>query len=286
MREDNKKNYRQNRQTGPGRPRGGIRRGPAAAARDDRSEEERALILEGKNAVEEALESGREIDKILFAPGSHKTVGYLIAKAREKGIQAQETDRHKLDRLSETGAHQGIIALCAAVQYASVEEILALAQARDQAPLLVICDGITDPHNLGAIIRTCEVVGAHGVIVPKRRSAGINAACAKAAAGALEYLPVAKVSNLQQTIEDLKARGIAVVAADMGGQTMYGTDLVRPTAIVIGAEGAGISRMVREQSDCIVSIPQKGRIQSLNASNAAAVLLYEALRQRGERVIS
>ena len=130
------------------------------------------------------------------------------------------------------------------------------------------------------------MVGAHGVIVPKRRSAGINAACAKAAAGALEYLPVAKVSNLQQTIEDLKARGIAVVAADMGGQTMYGTDLVRPTAIVIGAEGAGISRMVREQSDCIVSIPQKGRIQSLNASNAAAVLLYEALRQRGERVIS
>ena len=167
------------------------------------------------------------------------------------------------------------------MQYASVEEILALARARDQAPLLVICDGITDPHNLGAIIRTCEVVGAHGVIVPKRRSAGINAACAKAAAGALEYLPVAKVSNLQQTIEELKTRGIAVVAADMGGQTMYGTDLARPTAIVIGAEGAGISRMVREQSDCIVSIPQKGRIQSLNASNAAAVLLYEALRQRG-----
>lgn len=279
MREDNKKNYRQNRQ---GAPRGYGRGRPAASAdRQPRGEEERALILEGKNAVEEALESGRPIDKILFASGSHKTVGYLIAKAREKGIPAQETDRHKLDRLSETGAHQGVIALCAAVQYAGVADLLALAEDRGEAPLLVICDGITDPHNLGAIIRTCEVVGAHGVILPKRRSAGINAACAKAAAGALEYLPVAKVSNLQQTIEELKARGIAVVAADMGGDAMYGVDLARATAIVIGAEGAGISRMVREQSDAIVSIPQKGRIQSLNASNAAAVLLYEALRQRG-----
>lgn len=249
--------------------------------RPERSEEEKALIMEGKNAVWEALESGRAIDKILFASGSHKTVGHIIAKAREKGIMAQETDKRKLDKLSETGSHQGIIALCAAAEYAEVEDILRLAEDREEKPLIIICDGITDPHNLGAIIRTAEIVGAHGIIVPKRRSAGLNAACAKAAAGALEYLPVAKVANLQQTIEELKEKGIFIFAADMGGSAMYELDFTVPAAIVIGSEGEGISRMVREKSDHIVSIPQKGRIQSLNASNAAAVLLYEAFRQRG-----
>ena len=256
----------------------GYDRGPR---RDERSEEERELILEGKNAIEEALESGRAIDKIMFAPGSHKTVGYLIARAREMGIQAQETDKHKLDRLSITGSHQGIVALCAAASYSTVEDILGLAEQCGEKPLLLICDGITDPHNLGAIIRTAEIVGAHGIIVPKRRSAGLNAACAKAAAGALEYMPIAKVSNLQACIEELKEKGIFIFAADMGGKAMYDLDFTVPAAIVIGSEGEGISRMVREKSDHIVSIPQKGRIQSLNASNAAAVLLYEALRQRG-----
>ena len=265
--------------------KGGFNKGGFRGGRDhggfERSEEEKALIMEGKNAVWEALESGRAIDKILFASGSHKTVGHIIAKAREKGIMAQETDKRKLDKLSETGSHQGIIALCAAAEYAEVEDILNLASDRDEKPLIIICDGITDPHNLGAIIRTAEIVGAHGIIVPKRRSAGLNAACAKAAAGALEYLPVAKVSNLQQTIEELKEKGIFIFAADMGGAAMYELDFTVPAAIVIGSEGEGISRMVREKSDHIVSIPQKGRIQSLNASNAAAVLLYEAFRQRG-----
>ena len=257
----------------------------AETRRKDRSREEDDRyegLLEGRNAISEALQAGTGLEKLYVANGAvDATLRRLTAKARERGIPVVQCDRRKLDAMSATGAHQGVIAACSAVEYVPLEELLERARQRGEAPLLVLCDGITDPHNLGAIIRTCEVVGAHGVIVPKRRSAGINAACAKAAAGALEYLPVAKVSNLQQTIEDLKARGIAVVAADMGGQTMYGTDLARPTAIVIGAEGAGISRMVREQSDCIVSIPQKGRIQSLNASNAAAVLLYEALRQRG-----
>ena len=265
--------------------KGGFNKGGFRGGRDhggfERSEEEKALIMEGKNAVWEALESGRAIDKILFASGSHKTVGHIIAKAREKGIMAQETDKRKLDKLSETGSHQGIIALCAAAEYAEVEDILNLAADRDEKPLIIICDGITDPHNLGAIIRTAEIVGAHGIIVPKRRSAGLNAACAKAAAGALEYLPVAKVSNLQQIIEELKEKGIFIFAADMGGAAMYELDFTVPAAIVIGSEGEGISRMVREKSDHIVSIPQKGRIQSLNASNAAAVLLYEAFRQRG-----
>ena len=281
---NNKFNKKDGHSSHPG-GKGGFNKDGFRGGRDhggfERSEEEKALIMEGKNAVWEALESGRAIDKILFASGSHKTVGHIIAKAREKGIMAQETDKRKLDKLSETGSHQGIIALCAAAEYAEVEDILNLAADRDEKPLIIICDGITDPHNLGAIIRTAEIVGAHGIIVPKRRSAGLNAACAKAAAGALEYLPVAKVSNLQQTIEELKEKGIFIFAADMGGAAMYELDFTVPAAIVIGSEGEGISRMVREKSDHIVSIPQKGRIQSLNASNAAAVLLYEAFRQRG-----
>ncbi|MEA4920787.1 MAG: 23S rRNA (guanosine(2251)-2'-O)-methyltransferase RlmB [Clostridiaceae bacterium] len=244
-------------------------------------DEGRDLIIEGKNAVWEALENGREIDKILFASGSHKSVGHIIAKARELGITAQETDKHKLDKLSDTDAHQGIIAMCAAAAYSTMEDILALAKVRGEVPLIILCDGITDPHNLGAIIRSAEVAGAHGVVIPKRRSAGLNGACAKAAAGALEYVPVAKCGNLQQAIAFLKEHGVFAFAADMGGDSMYGVDMRLPAAIVIGAEGSGISKAVKENCDFVVSIPQKGKIQSLNASNAAAVLLYEALRQRG-----
>ena len=242
--------------------------------------EDDGLLLEGKNAVQEALESGREIDKIFFAAGSLKTVGHLVARAREQGITAMEVDRHKLDHMSATGAHQGIIAQCAAAQYASMEDILALAKQRGEKPLLILCDGVTDPHNLGAIIRSCEIAGGHGVVIPKRRSAGLNGACAKAAAGALEHLPVAKCQNMQQAIEFLQKNGVFVFAADMGGAAMYETDLTVPAAIVIGAEGEGVSRLVRDKCDGVVSIPQKGKIQSLNASNAAAVLLYEAYRQR------
>lgn len=248
--------------------------------REDK-DEARDLIIEGKNAVWEALESGREIDKILFASGSHKSVGHIIAKAREMGITAQETDKHKLDKLSDTDSHQGIIAMCAAAAYSTMEDILGLAKVRGEVPLVILCDGITDPHNLGAIIRSAEVAGAHGVVIPKRRSAGLNGACAKAAAGALEYVPVAKCANLQQAVAFFKERGVYVFAADMGGDSMYGLDLKVPAAIVIGAEGSGISKAVKDICNFVISIPQKGKIQSLNASNAAAVLLYEALRQRG-----
>ena len=259
---DNKKGYN-------GRPR--------QREHDDDGE----LLLEGKNAVLEAVEGGREIDKIIFSSGSQKTVGHIIAKARQRGIIVMETDRHKLDRMSITGSHQGIIAMCAAANYSSMEDILSLAAARGEKPLVIICDGVTDPHNLGAIIRTAEVSGAHGVVIPRRRSAGLNAACAKAAAGALEHLPVAKCQNIQQALEFFKEKGLFIFAADMGGRPMYEADLTGPAAIVIGAEGEGLSRLARENSDFIVSIPQKGKIQSLNASNAAAVLMYEALRQRG-----
>ena len=261
----------------------GRRSGAENAGRYIDGSGEQELTIEGKNAVWEALESGREIDKILFASGSHKTVGHIIAKAREKGITAQECDRRKLDRLSLTSAHQGIIALCAASEYSSVEDILELARSRNEKPLIIICDGITDPHNLGAIIRSAEIAGAHGVIIPKRRSAGLNAACAKAAAGALEYLPVAKCQNTASAVRGLKEKGVFVVAADMGGRTMYDCDMTLPLAIVIGAEGEGVSRQVRELCDFTVSVPQKGRIESLNASYASAVLLYEGFRQRDNR---
>lgn len=238
------------------------------------------LIIEGKNAIAEALKNGREIDKILFAAGSVKTVGHIISEARKKGITCQETDKHKLDKLSVTGAHQGIIAMCSAVTYVELEDILAYAKSKGEKPLIILCDGITDPHNLGAIIRSAEISGAHGVVIPKRRSAGINAACAKAAAGALEYMNIAKCQNMQQAISFLKDNGVFIFAADMGGETMYDLDMTMPMAIVIGAEGSGVSKLARDESDYIVSIPQKGRIESLNASNAAAVLLYEAFRQR------
>jgi len=238
--------------------------------------------IEGKNAVYEAVKSGREIDKILFSAGSISTVGNIIALARKNGILTQETDKRKLDKLSVTGSHQGIIALCAAVPYRTIDEMLQNAKERSQTPLLIICDGITDTHNLGAIIRSAEVSGAHGVIIPKKRSAGLNSACAKAAAGALEHLPVAKVSSTVAAIEELKRKGLAVYAADMNGESMYSTDFKCPCAIIIGSEGDGISFSAKNACDGVVSIPQVGNIPSLNASNAAAVLLYEVYRQRSK----
>ena len=262
-----------------GRPFRGGPKAPAGASDEN--------MLEGRNAVTEALRSGREIDKIYFAQGTIGTLGHLVAQARKQGITAQEIDRRKLDAMSITGSHQGIIALCAAVPYRSVEDMLALARERGEDPLLVLCDGITDPHNLGAIIRTAEVAGAHGVIIPRRRSATLNSACAKAAAGALEYLPVAKVNNLPSVISRLKEEGIFLFAADMDGdRTLYEADWKGPAAIVIGSEGEGISALVKKECDYVVRIPQKGRISSLNASNAAAILLYEAVRQRMEQTRS
>ena len=259
------------------------RTGSAFAAMEQMESRETAGdagLIEGRNAVWEALQSGRQLDKILIAQGA-QNLGHILAAARAAGVAIQECDRRKLDKLSVTGAHQGIMAQGAAAEYKTIDDILALAAARGEKPLLVLCDGLTDPHNLGATIRSCEVLGGHGVVVPRHRSAGLNAACAKAAAGALEHLPVAKCANMSTAISELKEKGVFILAADMGGQAAASIDFDMPCAIVIGAEGSGVSEGVRKAADLTVSIPQKGAIQSLNASNAAAILLYEAVRQRG-----
>ncbi len=240
-------------------------------------------IVEGRNAVTEALKSGRAVNKLFLADGdTDRSLGRIAAMAKDAGAVVVRIDRRKLNEMSPTGAHQGVIASVAAHEYASVDDILALAESRGEAPLLVICDELSDPHNLGAILRTAECAGAHGVIIPKRRSVGLTATVGKASAGAVEYMPVARVANLVATIKDLKSRGIWVfgTAAD-GDVRLFDADLARPAAIVIGNEGEGMSRLVRECCDYLVSIPMKGRISSLNASASAAILLYEALRKRG-----
>ena len=239
-------------------------------------------LIEGRNAVTEALRAGTPIDKIFIARGeTDKTLGHIASTARAAGVVVVEADRRKLDYMSATKAHQGVIALAAVREYASVEDILSAARERGEAPLLVVCDEISDPHNLGAIIRTAECVGAHGVIIPKRRSAGLTAVVDKASAGALEHMAVARVPNLAAAIETLKKNGLCIYGtAAEGSNELWKTDLTGPACIVIGSEGSGISRLVREKCDFLVSIPLHGQISSLNASAAAAVLLYEALRQR------
>lgn len=238
--------------------------------------------IEGRNAVIEALRAGRAIDKIYIAKGEvDQTLGHIASKARAQGVVVVETDRRKLDAMSRTHAHQGVVALCAVKDYCTVEDLLQLAAEKGEAPFLVMCDEISDPHNLGAIIRTAECVGAHGVIIPKRRSAGLTAVVDKASAGAAEHLPIARVANLSAAIETLKKAGVWVYGAAAEGESpLWKTDLTGSVCIVIGSEGDGISRLVREHCDVLVSIPMKGEISSLNASAAAAVLLYEALRQR------
>ena len=239
-------------------------------------------LLEGRNAVTEALKAGRTIDKVFLASGeTDSTLRYIASLAKKAGTVVTYCDRRKLDTMSQTGAHQGVIAMAAAMDYSTVEEILAYAQEQGEPPLIVICDEITDPHNLGAILRTAECVGAHGVIIPKRRNAGLTPVVAKASAGAVEYMKVARVSNLASAIRTLKEQGVWVygTAAD-GAAPLYRTDFTGSCAIVIGSEGEGMGRLVSEACDFMVSIPMRGRINSLNASNAAAILLYEALRQR------
>ncbi len=239
-------------------------------------------IIEGRNAVIEALRSGTAIDKIYLAKGeTDKTLGHIASKARGQGVVVVEADRRKLDNMSRTHAHQGVIALAALREYVSVESLLEAAAAKGEAPLLVICDEISDPHNLGAIIRTAECAGAHGVIIPKRRSAGLTSIVAKTSAGAVSYMPVARVANIPSLLKDLKKQGVWVFGTAADGQTsLYEADLKGPAAIVIGSEGSGMSRLVADTCDFLVSIPMKGKISSLNASAAAAVLLYEAVRQR------
>lgn len=255
------------------------------AARDRRplEREDAENILEGRNALTEALASGRAIDKVFIAEGStDRALARLAAQAKQAGAVVVETDRRKLDQMSATGAHQGVIAMVAAHSYATLDDILNRAKERGEAPLIVICDELSDPHNLGAVIRTAECAGAHGVVIPKRRSVGLTAIVGKASAGALEYMPVARVTNITNAIKELKERGVWIFGTAAEGATpLYQADLKGAAAIVIGNEGDGMSRLVAESCDLKVSIPMKGRISSLNASAAAAILLYEAVRQRG-----
>jgi len=239
-------------------------------------------IIEGRNAVIEALRAGRAIDKIFIAKGDvDKTLGHIASKAREQGVVVVEADRRKLDFMSRTKAHQGVIALVALQEYCEIKDILAVAQERNEAPFVIVCDEISDPHNLGAIIRSAECVGAHGVVIPKRRSAGLTAIVGKASAGAAEYMAIARVANISAAIKELKEAGLWVygTAAD-GASGLWTTDLTGPIALVIGSEGDGMSRLVRESCDFVLSLPMKGKLNSLNASAAAAVTMYEVLRQR------
>lgn len=245
-------------------------------------EEEVEGQLEGRNAIQEALNSGRTIDKVFVASGdTDRGLQRLAAQAKEAGAVVVPVDRRKLDAMSTTRAHQGIIALAAAHEYVTIEDILEEAASRGQAPLIVICDELSDPHNLGAILRSAECAGAHGVIIPKRRSVGLTATVAKASAGAVEYMKVARVTNINNAIAQLKENGVWVFGtAAEGSIPMYQADLTVPAAIVIGNEGVGMSQLVRKNCDVMVNIPMKGRISSLNASAAASILLYEAVRQR------
>ena len=245
-------------------------------------QEEDECRLEGRNAVTEALRAGRTIDKVFVADGDIDAgLQRLVAQVKDTGAVVVPVDRRKLDQMSTTHSHQGIIAQAAAHEYATIDDILAEAESRGQAPLIVICDELSDPHNLGAILRTAECAGAHGVIIPKRRSVGLTATVAKASAGAMEYMKVAKVTNIASAIRELNEKGVWVFGtAAEGSVPMYQADLTGAAAIVIGNEGDGISRLVRENCDVMVHIPMSGRISSLNASNAASILLYEAVRQR------
>ena len=239
-------------------------------------------LIEGRNAVIEALRAGRAIDKLYINKGEvDKTLGHIASKARDQGVVVVECDRRKLDFMSQTHAHQGVIAVCAVREYCTVEDILAIAAERGEDPFVIVCDEISDGHNLGAIIRSAECAGVHGVIIPKRRSAGLTAVVDKASAGAAEHMAIARVPNLPAAIRTLKDKGLWVygTAAD-GSSGLWETDFSGPIALVIGSEGDGMGRLVSESCDHIVSLPMKGKLSSLNASAAAAITMYEILRQR------
>ena len=237
--------------------------------------------IEGRNAVLEAFRSGKCVDKLFILDGCQDGPVRTIAReARKTDTIINYVSKERLDQLSETRAHQGVTAQVAAYEYSTVEEILARAEEKGEPPFLILLDNVEDPHNLGAIIRTANLAGAHGVIIPKRRAVGLTSTVAKTSAGAINYTPVAKVTNIVRTIEELKEKGIWFVCADMGGETMYDLDLTGPMGLVIGNEGEGVSRLVREACDFTASIPMKGDIDSLNASVAAGVLAYEIVRQR------
>ncbi len=239
------------------------------------------LTFQGRNAVLEAFRSGKTIDKLFILDGCQDgPIKSIVREAKKTDAIINYVDKERLDRLAGTGHHQGVVAIGAAYEYAEVDDILASANEKGEDPFIFILDEIEDPHNLGAIIRTANLAGAHGVIIPKRRAVGLTATVAKTSAGAINYTPVAKVTNISQTIEELKKQGLWFVCADMGGETMYNLNLKGPIGLVIGNEGNGVSRLVKDKCDFIASIPMKGDIDSLNASVAAGVLAYEIVRQR------
>ena len=238
-------------------------------------------LVYGRNAVKELLNSGKDIDKIYLQKGSREgSVNALVAKAKERGIPFIDVDKTKLDSMTQNSAHQGIAALVAETEYSTLEDIISYAEALGEEPFVVLCDGVEDPHNLGAIIRSAECDGVHGVIIPKRRAVGLTSVVSKSSAGALEYMRVARVTNLSATIDELKERGFWIYAADMGGERYSDVDYSGKVAVVLGSEGFGISRLVKEKSDFTVSIPLHGRVNSMNVSCAAAVILTEVARQR------
>lgn len=244
-------------------------------------EESKSLVIEGRNAVLEALRSGKPMDKLYVLDGCQDgPIRTIVREAKKHDVILQFVTKERLNQLSETGKHQGVIAHAAAYEYAQVEDMLELAKSRGEDPFIFLLDNIEDPHNLGAIIRTANLAGAHGVIVPKRRAVGLTATVARTSAGALNYTPVARVTNLKKTVEDLKKQGLWFVCADMDGTVMYDLDLKGPIGLVIGNEGEGVSRLMKENCDFVAGIPMKGDIDSLNASVAAGVLAYEIVRQR------
>ena len=244
-------------------------------------EESKSLVIEGRNAVLEALRSGKPMDKLYILDGCQDgSIRTIVREAKKHDVILQFVTKERLNQLSETGKHQGVIAHAAAYEYAQVEDMLELAKSRGEDPFIFLLDNIEDPHNLGAIIRTANLAGAHGVIIPKRRAVGLTATVARTSAGALNYTPVARVTNLKKTVEDLKKQGLWFVCADMDGTVMYDLDLKGPIGLVIGNEGEGVSRLMKENCDFVAGIPMKGDIDSLNASVAAGVLAYEIVRQR------
>lgn len=244
-------------------------------------EESKSLVIEGRNAVLEALRSGKPMDKLYVLDGCQDgLIRTIVREAKKHDVILQFVTKERLNQLSETGKHQGVIAHAAAYEYAQVEDMLELAKSRGEDPFILLLDNIEDPHNLGAIIRTANLAGAHGVIIPKRRAVGLTATVARTSAGALNYTPVARVTNLKKTVEELKKQGLWFVCADMDGTVMYDLDLKGPIGLVIGNEGEGVSRLMKENCDFVAGIPMKGDIDSLNASVAAGVLAYEIVRQR------
>ncbi len=250
------------------------------ASFDNQLDENNNYIIEGRNSVFEALRTGRPIDKVLFAEGD-KNISHILALAKKNGVVTSKCDRRKLDSISVRGAHQGVIAFAAAREYSTIDDVLNAAKESGRPPLIVVCDEISDPHNLGAIIRSAEAAGAHGIIIPKRRNAGLTAVVAKVSSGAIEHIPVVRVSNIPSTLNELKKCGLWIYGTGLSATTsIYETDLRGPTAIVIGSEGDGMGRLVEESCDVVMNIPMIGKTQSLNASAAAAVVLFEVLRQR------